>query len=308
MEPMSGRIRRHIRSNVYGLLALFVALGGTSWAATHLPKHSVGSKQLKNKAVTAAKIKAGAVTGAKVKPDSLTGASINESTLGIVPNAAALGGQPPTAYQARVAGTCSGSNAIAHVNADGSVGCTPTGTGTITGVTAGTGLTGGGTSGNVSLNADTALLQHRLASGCSNGQALSDIDQGGNPTCFTPTSTTQLMGASGGILSNAFLPPSGVGQGATESSVEGIVPVAGTISNLRVQVTSSPGGTTSRTFTLLRNGSPTALSCTIGSAPITCSDTTDQVSLSAGQRIDLEQTEAGGATAAAASYGLTISN
>lgn len=44
---------------VISLIALFVALGGTSYAAMTLPKNSVGTKQLKNGAVTAAKIDLG---------------------------------------------------------------------------------------------------------------------------------------------------------------------------------------------------------------------------------------------------------
>jgi hypothetical protein len=64
-------------SNVIACLALFVALGGSAYAATQLPKNSVGPKQLKKNAVTTSKIKNGAVTGAKV----------NLSSLGTVPNA-----------------------------------------------------------------------------------------------------------------------------------------------------------------------------------------------------------------------------
>lgn len=52
---------------VISLIALFVALGGTTYAATSLPKNSVGAKQLKKNAVTSAKIKNGAVTAAKLK-------------------------------------------------------------------------------------------------------------------------------------------------------------------------------------------------------------------------------------------------
>ncbi len=49
------------------LIALFVALGGTSYAAiTALPKNSVGTAQLKNNAVTGAKIKDHAITAAKI--------------------------------------------------------------------------------------------------------------------------------------------------------------------------------------------------------------------------------------------------
>jgi len=44
-------------SNLVALLALFIALGGAAYAATQLPKNSVGTKQLKKGAVTKAKIK-----------------------------------------------------------------------------------------------------------------------------------------------------------------------------------------------------------------------------------------------------------
>jgi hypothetical protein len=45
---------------VVAYLALFVALGGVSYAALKLPANSVGTKQLKNKAVTLAKISSSA--------------------------------------------------------------------------------------------------------------------------------------------------------------------------------------------------------------------------------------------------------
>lgn len=57
---------------VVSLLALFVALGGTTYAATSFPANSVGTKQLKKNAVTAAKIKKGAIVASKVNPAGLT--------------------------------------------------------------------------------------------------------------------------------------------------------------------------------------------------------------------------------------------
>jgi hypothetical protein len=51
-----------------GFIALFVALGGTSYAATQLPRNSVGSGQIRAGAVTAAKIHNGAITSAKLSP------------------------------------------------------------------------------------------------------------------------------------------------------------------------------------------------------------------------------------------------
>jgi hypothetical protein len=50
------RIANHIRSNLVAYLALFVALGGTSYAALSLPAGSVGTRQLKHDAVTPAKL------------------------------------------------------------------------------------------------------------------------------------------------------------------------------------------------------------------------------------------------------------
>jgi hypothetical protein len=52
---------------VISLIALFVALGGTSYAAiTALPTNSVGTKQIKNGAVTAAKLSTSTAGKAKV--------------------------------------------------------------------------------------------------------------------------------------------------------------------------------------------------------------------------------------------------
>lgn len=58
-------------SMVVAVIALIVALGGTSYAAISLPKNSVGSKQLKKNAVTAKKLKKNSVNSAKVKDRSL---------------------------------------------------------------------------------------------------------------------------------------------------------------------------------------------------------------------------------------------
>lgn len=44
-------------ANVIATLALFLALGGSSYAALNLPKASVGPKQLKKNSVTSPKVK-----------------------------------------------------------------------------------------------------------------------------------------------------------------------------------------------------------------------------------------------------------
>ncbi len=50
------RLTRHIRSNAVAYLALFVALGGTSYAALHLPANSVGGRQIRNHVIDPVKL------------------------------------------------------------------------------------------------------------------------------------------------------------------------------------------------------------------------------------------------------------
>jgi len=131
-EPRShaglrGAVARHIRNNVYGLLALFIAMGGTAVAANtvgpkdikknavrakhikgkqirakhirgkqirakHLAPGAVRAKHLQAGAVSADHIAPGTITGAHVAADSLTGAQIDESTLTGVPFSGPAGG------------------------------------------------------------------------------------------------------------------------------------------------------------------------------------------------------------------------
>lgn len=66
----------HLRSNAVAYLALFVALGGTSWAATQLPKDSVGSKQLRKNAVTGSDLAAASVQSRAIKNGTITAADL----------------------------------------------------------------------------------------------------------------------------------------------------------------------------------------------------------------------------------------
>jgi hypothetical protein len=50
------RAVQHVRANFVAYLALFVALGGTSYAAIQLPAGSVGTRQLKNGSITPVKL------------------------------------------------------------------------------------------------------------------------------------------------------------------------------------------------------------------------------------------------------------
>jgi hypothetical protein len=96
------RLRAPSPAFVISLIALFVALGGTSYAAIHLPKNSVGSKQLKKNAVTSAKIKNHAVSAAKINTTGLTVPSATHATNAdsatSATNATELGGKPDSFY------------------------------------------------------------------------------------------------------------------------------------------------------------------------------------------------------------------
>ena len=61
----------HLRRNAVAYLALFVALGGTSYAAVALPKNSVGTAQLQKDAVRSADVKNGSLKSADFKAGQL---------------------------------------------------------------------------------------------------------------------------------------------------------------------------------------------------------------------------------------------
>jgi hypothetical protein len=86
-------------SMVVSIVAMVVALGGTSYAVVQLPPRSVGAKQLKRNAVSASHIKANAINSAKVKKESLKGTDIDEASLGAVPLAARTSGLDRVVYR-----------------------------------------------------------------------------------------------------------------------------------------------------------------------------------------------------------------
>jgi hypothetical protein len=65
------RFLSYVRRHHIALLALFVAMGGTSYAAFKLPKNSVGSKQIKANAVNSGKVKNGSLLAGDFKAGQL---------------------------------------------------------------------------------------------------------------------------------------------------------------------------------------------------------------------------------------------
>ncbi len=107
-----GRVRRFTPSLGISLVALFVSLGGISYAAAtigsaQIKNNSVRSKDIRNNDVRGRDIRRGTLGSSDVKDNSLTGKDVVESNLGTVPsagsagtaaNALALGGVSAASY------------------------------------------------------------------------------------------------------------------------------------------------------------------------------------------------------------------
>jgi hypothetical protein len=71
------RLRKRLTyANVMSSIAVFVVLGGGAYAATTLPKNSVGSKQIKASAVSSSKVKDGALLLKDFKPGQLVAGAL----------------------------------------------------------------------------------------------------------------------------------------------------------------------------------------------------------------------------------------
>ena len=92
--------------------------------------------------------------------------------------------------QVRVDHVCPVGTAMRIIASDGSALCAPVGSGDIEGVTAGTGLTGGGDTGSVTLHADTSYLQRRVGSTCAAGSSIRTINSNGTVVCESDNDTT----------------------------------------------------------------------------------------------------------------------
>jgi hypothetical protein len=82
LAGMLERIGVHLRGNVVGDVALFVALGGSSYAAVQLAPGSVGTRALARGAVTHPKLAAGSVGSGNVVDGSLGRADFRAGVLG----------------------------------------------------------------------------------------------------------------------------------------------------------------------------------------------------------------------------------
>jgi hypothetical protein len=112
------RLSRPRHGTVVAYVALFAALGGTSYAAAQLPRNSVGTSQIRNSAVTGAKIASGTITSSDVRNGSLTASDFRSGSLPQGP----AGPAGPAGAQGPAGAPGSGAAiAFGNVNANGQV-------------------------------------------------------------------------------------------------------------------------------------------------------------------------------------------
>ena len=75
--------RRHLSfANVTASIALFVALGGTGYAAISLPRNSVGATQIRRAAVTSSKVHSGAIGRSAIRSKAVGSSEIRTDAVG----------------------------------------------------------------------------------------------------------------------------------------------------------------------------------------------------------------------------------
>lgn len=128
--------KRLTYANVMSSVAVFIALGGSAYAATQLKKNSVGTKQLKKNAVVGAKVKDGSLSAVDIggavnsadhastadrasAAESAARATSAETSTNAshAANSDKLGGSPPSAFiQAGQAGSFIPAPQVEHLN------------------------------------------------------------------------------------------------------------------------------------------------------------------------------------------------
>lgn len=253
---LSGIASRLTFSNVVAVIALFIALGGASYAAVNLPKNSVGTKQIKKNAVNSKKVKNRSLLAMDFKRGQLPGGAVGPT---------GPAGSAGSAGQTGSAGPAGQDGATGEDGATGTEGATglqgpfgPQGPTGFTGVAGETGPTGDTGAAGIAGTSSAAVMSAHTQSYLTGYFAISGV-----------TSTTA----------------------ATKGDVVSISPaVPVTARNLAVRVPDnfSPGSS----FNVqLQDDGVSVLACTATfvnfSTPSTCQNTSDSPVISPGSELVL---------------------
>lgn len=96
----------------------------------------------------------------------------------------------------------------------------------------------------------------------------------------------------------------GTSQASASTNTTPPIPYAATIQNMQAALSVAPGTGFSYAMTLFVNGLATSLACTVSNSATTCPDTTDQISVTAGENVEWKEL---GSSASANATAISIS-
>ena len=269
---MLSPVLRHLRRNAVSYLALFVALGGTSYAAVKLPANSVGTRQLKR----------GAATAGKIKPHSLLLSNFKAGQL-------AAGAQGPTGPQ----GPAGKDGAPGKDRQNGTPG--HDGHTILNGV--GAPPDDSGSPGDFYIDTAANEIYGPKSSSASGAWGSGTTLAGpkgdpGTPGSATVTGRiTNVPSATGTIVATTYGAVSGVSPDAnSSSSVASLSPNVDVVAkNLYVKFSTPPGSNGEHEIDLEVNGTPTSFDCWVyNSGTNTTCTAAGPVSIPAGSTVDFE--------------------
>lgn len=129
---------------------------------------------------------------------------------------------------------------------------------------------------------------------------------------FTPTTTgeTILLSNAGGSVNFtstfATLIGSTYGGSSSEFNAQILFPTAGTLKKFYVELTVAPGGATSRTFTIAKNGVEEVFAVTISGVATTNSNTSNTTSVVAGDKVSIHAAVGGSPAATKVKFGIVF--